>query len=120
MQMYQPLCMFTMMVSRAKKDILSCCMERSRGGLTTKLHAVIDLTGKPVCLKLAAGRANDGRSAQDVFGRIDEGTVFLADSDYLRAKLKRRGAIANIKPLPNRKGKPGRQNNFIQLNFTIK
>jgi len=85
-------------------------MGRSRGGLTTKLHAVIDLTGRPVCLKLTAGQAHDGRSAQDMLGSIDEGTVLLADSaydsDYLRAELERRGAIANIKPMPNRKEKP--------------
>jgi len=85
-------------------------MGRSRGGLTTKLHAVVDLTGKPICLKLTAGQAHDGRCAQDMFGSIDEGTVLLADSaydsDYLRAELERRGAIANIKPMPNRKEKP--------------
>jgi len=85
-------------------------MGRSRGGLTTKLHAVIDLTGRPVCLKLTAGQAHDGRCARDMLGSIDEGTVLLADSaydsDYLRAELERRGAIANIKPMPNRKEKP--------------
>jgi len=79
-------------------------MGRSRGGLTTKIHAVVDATGKPVYLKLTPGQAHDGRSAHD------KGTVLLAesayDSDYLRAQLREKGAVANIKPMPNRKEKP--------------
>jgi hypothetical protein len=31
-----------------KKDIGSCCMGRSRGGLTTKIHALVDADGLPI------------------------------------------------------------------------
>ena len=36
-------------------------MGRSRGGLTTKIHAVVDAEGMPIALKLTAGQAHDGR-----------------------------------------------------------
>ena len=38
-------------------------MGRSRGGLTTKIHALVDANGLPVALKLTEGQAHDGRSA---------------------------------------------------------
>ena len=41
-------------------------MGRSRGGLTTKIHALVDANGLPILLKLTAGQAHDGRSAADM------------------------------------------------------
>ena len=41
-------------------------MGRSRGGLTTKIHALVDANGLPVALKLTEGQAHDGRSAADM------------------------------------------------------
>jgi transposase len=41
-------------------------MGRSRGGLTTKVHALVDANGLPIALKLTAGQAHDGRSAADI------------------------------------------------------
>jgi len=85
-------------------------MGHSRGGLTTKIHALVDVTGRPICLKIIAGQAHDGRSSRDMYDSVVEQTILLADSAYdsddLRAELKRRGAIANIKPMPNRKQQP--------------
>jgi transposase len=40
-------------------------MGRSRGGLTTKIHALVDACGLPILLKIAEGQAHDGRSAAD-------------------------------------------------------
>lgn len=85
-------------------------MGRSRGGLTTKIHAVVDAEGMPIALKLTAGQAHDGRSAQDMFGTVGEGDILLADraydSDALRVEIAARGAWANIRPMPNRKRRP--------------
>jgi hypothetical protein len=39
-------------------------MGRSRGGLTSKIHAVVDTNGLPVRLALTAGEAHDNRLAQ--------------------------------------------------------
>jgi transposase len=81
-------------------------MGRSRGGLTTKIHAVVDANGNPFHLKLTEGQAHDGRSADDMLDSVGKGQTLLADraydSDALRNTLAERGARANIKPMPNR------------------
>ena len=46
-----------------KKHDGSGCMGRSRGGLTTKIHALVDANGLPIALKLTEGQAHDARSA---------------------------------------------------------
>lgn len=85
-------------------------MGRSRGGLTTKIHAVVDANGNPFTLKLTEGQAHDGRSAEDMLGSAGRGQTLLADraydSDALRATLAKRRAKANIKPMPNRVNVP--------------
>ena len=85
-------------------------MGRSRGGLTTKIHALVDASGLPIALKLTEGQAHDGRSAADMLHRIEAGQILLADraydSDALRRSFTERGAWANIKPMPNRKNIP--------------
>ena len=81
-------------------------MGRSRGGLTTKIHAVVDANGNPIKLKLSEGQAHDGRSAADMLGSVGAGQTLLADraydSDALRQTLAERGAWANVKPMPRR------------------
>ena len=81
-------------------------MGRSRGGLTTKIHAVVDAEGMPIALKLTEGQAHDGRSAEDLRGSVRTGDILLADraydSDALRQTLAARGAWAIIKPMPGR------------------
>ncbi len=85
-------------------------MGRSRGGLTTKIHALVDAEGLPIALKLTEGQAHDGRSARDMLDGLVEGQTLLADraydSDELRQSLRSRGAWANIKPMPNRRNVP--------------
>ena len=81
-------------------------MGRSRGGLTTKIHALVDANGNPIALKLSEGQAHDGRSESDLLDGLGTGQILLADraydSDALRTSLARRGAWANIKPMPRR------------------
>jgi transposase len=75
-------------------------MGRSRGGLTTKIHALVDAEGLPIDLKLTEGQAHDGRSAQDMLDALVEGQILLGDraydSDALRLSLEERGAWANM------------------------
>ena len=81
-------------------------MGRSRGGLTTKIHALVDANGNPVALKLTEGQAHDGKSASDMLAQLGAGQILLADraydSDALRKSLAERGAWANVKPMPGR------------------
>ena len=71
---------------------------RSRGGLTTKIHALVDAASLPIALKLTEGQAHDGRSADDMIDALVEGQILLADraydSDALRQSLEERGAWA--------------------------
>ena len=81
-------------------------MGRSRGGLTTKIHALVDANGLPVKLKLTEGQAHDGVSARDMLDDIGAEQILLADraydSDALRQTLASRGAWACVKPMPGR------------------
>ena len=85
-------------------------MGRSRGGLTTKIHALVDANGLPVALKLSEGQAHDGRSAADMLGGLSAGQILLGDRAYdsnaLRQTVGEQGAWANIKPLSRRSDKP--------------
>ena len=102
-------------------------MGRSRGGLTTKIHALVDACGLPILLKLTEGQAHDGRSAQDMLGHIGDGNILLADraydSDALRQSLAARGAWPNIRPMTNRVRVPPfkkwlyRQRNLVERFF---
>ena len=81
-------------------------MGRLRGGLITKIHALVDSNGLPIALKLSEGQAHDGKSAQDLLMRLEPGQILLADraydSDALRQDVASQGAWANIKPMPGR------------------
>lgn len=102
-------------------------MGRSRGGLTTKIHALVDAEGLPIALKLTEGQAYDGHSARDMLEAIADGQILLADraydADALRQSLEQRGAWANIKPMPNRRNIPAfstflyRQRNLVERFF---
>jgi transposase len=85
-------------------------MGRSRGGLTTKIHALVDACGLPVELVLSEGQAYDGHSARLLFERLEQGSVLLADraydADAIRDAVAGRGAWANIPPMPQRRNKP--------------
>jgi len=102
-------------------------MGRSRGGLTTKIHALVDADGRPIRLKLTEGQAHDGRSAADMFDTVQAGQILLADRAYdgdaLRQTLNARGAWANIRPMPTRVNIPSfsgwlyRQRNAVERFF---
>jgi transposase len=85
-------------------------MGRSRGGLTTKIDAVVDAHGLPILLKLTEGQAHDGRTGESMLGLLLPDCILLADrgydSDALRAKIADTGALANIRPLDHRTDPP--------------
>jgi transposase len=102
-------------------------MGRSRGGLTTKIHALVDAEGRPILLKLTEGQAHDGRSAADMVATVRDGAILLADraydSDGLRQSLKNQGGWGNIRAMPNRVRIPAfspwlyRQRNLVERFF---
>lgn len=86
------------------------CMGRSRGGLTTNIHAMVGAEGRPIARALTPGQALDGRSAAPLLKTVGEGDILLADRAYdavwLRDAVAARGGWANIKPMPTRKRIP--------------
>jgi hypothetical protein len=48
-------------------------MGRSRGGLTTKIHASVDTNGMPVRLKLTTGEAHDNRVVTELLSDLKSG-----------------------------------------------
>jgi transposase len=82
-------------------------MGRSRGGLTTKIHALVDGRGLPVRLHLSAGQANDCKEAEPLLDAVPQDSIFLADKAYdtdaIREKVEAQGGFANIPAKRNRK-----------------
>lgn len=84
-------------------------MGRSRGGLTTKIHALTDGQGLPLELVLTPGQAGDCPVAEHLLGRLQENTIVLADkaydADWLRRRIEAAGAAPNIPSVVHRKQK---------------
>jgi transposase len=79
---------------------------RSRGGLTTKIHALVDRRGRPLCYLLTPGQAAGCRHAEALL----EGVSFAwligdraYDTDALRAWCAEHGVEAVIPSKRNRK-----------------
>jgi transposase len=77
-----------------------------RGGLTGKIHAVVDANGLPSRLALTTGEAHDNRLAAKLLSRLKTRSMVLSDfgydADWIRALVRQRGAWANIPPKCNR------------------
>ncbi len=84
-------------------------MGRSRGGLTTKIHARVDAKGRPVCLLISPGEVHDAACAEALLDGLENGAVVIADKGYdadsIRTHIREQGAIPNIPNRSNRKTK---------------
>ena len=102
-------------------------MGRSRGGLTTKINAVVDARGQPIRFALTPGQVHDSQAASGLLEPLPEGCVVLGDkaydSDDIREQIEEAGAIANIPPKANRRAPPPfdaklyKQRNLIERFF---
>ena len=83
------------------------CTGRSRGGLTTKIHAVVDRKGLPLRFTLSAGQEHDSLKALDLLRGLLGNGMLLADKAYdadaVRAFARSEGGWANIPPRRTRK-----------------
>jgi transposase len=82
-------------------------MGRSRGGLTSKIHALVDACGLPIKLSLSEGQAYDGHQAMHLLSDLPSKAIILADraydADAIRELITSQDAFANIPPMPNRR-----------------
>jgi transposase len=78
---------------------------RSRGGLTTKIHALVDALGNPVELMLTPGQAHDLACAEALIDNVDPVALIgdkAFDSDAFVDALTERGITPVIPPKANR------------------
>ena len=84
-------------------------MGRSRGGLTTKIHARVDAKGRPLCLLISPGEVRDVSCAEALLQGLEQRAVIIADKGYdadrVRSYIRAQGAIPNIPNRSNRKKK---------------
>lgn len=79
---------------------------RSRGRLTTKIHAIVDSNGLPLRVAITGGQQHDGLAARALLDGLPSGGMVLADKAYdsaeIRTFVNSRGSWANIPPRRNR------------------
>ena len=79
---------------------------RTKGGLNSKLHAVVNDDGKPIVMALTGGQVSDHIGAKILYPALPNATTMIGDkgydSDEYRAALKAKGIQACIPP---RKGR---------------
>jgi len=80
---------------------------QSRGGRTTKIHALSDTVGRPIAFLLTSGNVHDIKSVMDLLALIQAPVRLLADRAYdtnaLRSWLAQNGAEAVIPSTRKRK-----------------
>ena len=82
---------------------------RSRGGLTTKIHVLVDALGNPVDVMLTSGQVHDLTCAEPLLEGVDPGALIADkayDADPLRDTLAQRDIAPVIPPKANRKTPP--------------
>ena len=92
---------------RRKRGAFNNAIGRSRGGQTTKIHALTDDIGRPLAFLVTPGNTHDLAGARDLIGMVRSPRRLLADRAYdarsLRDELAARRIKAVIPPNPTRK-----------------
>jgi transposase len=92
---------------RRKRGAFNNAIGRSRGGQTTKIHALTDDIGRPLAFLVTPGNTHDLVGARDLIGMVPNPRRLLADRAYdarsLRDELAARRIKAVIPPNPTRK-----------------
>ncbi len=79
---------------------------RSRGGFSTKIHALVDALGNPLKFMLTPGQRNDITQAEALTENISNSTIVADkgyDSNTFITNLKSKGCKVVIPPKRNRK-----------------
>jgi transposase len=92
---------------RPKKGSQDQAIGRSRGGRTTKIHALVDGEGRPRAFLLTGGNVADIKGAAPLLASTGPSKYAVADkgydADHLRAFLDARGTTPVIPNKANRK-----------------
>lgn len=116
------------MQRRRKRGAEAQAIGRSRGGRTTKVHAVVDAAGRLIGFDLSPGQRGDIRPAEALLEPLPVATALFGDtaydSDQFRGFLIGRGTAPVIRPNPTRKNPPPfdevryKQRNVIERAFS--
>jgi transposase len=92
---------------RRKRGAFCHAIGRSRGGRTSKIHALTDQNGRPLAFVVTAGNTHDLVGAAELLRRTPTPRRLIADRSYdarkLREWLAERGCEPVIPPNPTRK-----------------
>jgi len=79
---------------------------RTKGGLNSKLHAVVNQDGKPLVMALTAGQVSDHLGAKIMYPNLPSARILIGDkgydSDEYRAALQAKGIKTCIPPRSGR------------------
>jgi transposase len=64
-----------------KRGVQSNALGRSRGGFSTKLHAVVDTKGRPIYIAITPGQRHEMIKADELLANAP-GKAFIADAGY--------------------------------------
>src|SRR6188508_2602163 len=82
---------------------------RSRGGRTTKIHALTDAECRPVAFLLTGGQIADCTAGAVLLEEMPRSAILHGDkgydSDAIRRQVEGKGAMPNIPPKANRRWK---------------
>jgi transposase len=82
---------------------------RSRGGRTTKIHALTDRDCRPIAFLLTGGNVADCTAGHELLRRLPGPRILHADkgydSDAIRRQIEANGTMPNIPPKANRRWK---------------
>ena len=96
------ICAGASLCRNAQKNDARRCMGRSRGGLTTKIHALTNQEGLPIRYELTPGQAHDAPPCERLLASLQPGQYVLADkaydADWIREMIWEQGAIDVIPP----------------------
>src|SRR6516165_10199661 len=101
---------------RPKKGSQDQAIGRSRGGRTTKIHALVDEEGRPRAFLLTGGNIADIKGAEPLLASMEASKHTIADegydADHLRSFLDDRGTTPVI---PNKSNRKRRARTFCRL-----
>ena len=91
----------------------SQAMGRTKGGLNTKIHAVVNARSQAVVIALSAGNQADISLAEELTECLPEGSTLIGDKAYDSSTLRQTAATKGIKTCI-----PGRSNRTTNVPFS--
>jgi transposase len=96
---------------------------RSRGGFSTKVHAVVDTSGKPIHLQITPGQQHESTVAESIIKEHARGKSFVADTGYdsnaIRRAVQRKRMKAVICPHPGRTKRPRFDKRIYRIRYLV-